>query len=182
MLFDDVKSSSADVTQYLWAWLDSYARGMDKQDRNDLSETEWHNCINELCAKLYNDLSIIDTKASGLISSNSILTGILSLISFYSSSEASGALVTEGLKIITFSLLCASFIALMLNVSATYLYWSTVTEISTRTDVDDRARNLIRIRNSRTIRFRISFLLHMFVIFSGLLVVFTAMLKLLLTG
>jgi hypothetical protein len=159
-LFDDVRTSSTDITSYLWAWLDAQARGYGKNDRSAFTDDEWRLAIHKLSAKLYEDLSILDAKANGLISTNSISTAVISFVTF--SVNSGNGIIRSGelFKIFCYVLLLIAIASLLLNISVIYVYWSTTTEISEQTDVDDRARSLIRVRNERTRRYRVAFILH----------------------
>lgn len=154
-LLQDVQTGEKDIAAYLKAWLDRYAESHGKDSREPLSKDEESKAIRELCTDLYGDLSILDSKSNGLIASNAITTAVFSLLALSSSLLGPGGPIQSAALL----LLMLSIVALMLNVSVLYVYWSTTDDIS---HVRGRVRveKLIRLRNGRTRRYRIAFLVH----------------------
>jgi hypothetical protein len=169
-LLQDVRTRKSDISRYLKCWLDRYAESHGKESGAPLSKDEESKAVRELCTDLYGDLSILDSKSNGLIASNAITTAVFSLLALSSSLLGPGGLIQSAALL----LLMLSIVALMLNVSVLYVYWSTTDDIShVRGSV--RVEKLIRLRNRRTRRYRIAFLVH-FAVLGALLILVLALL------
>lgn len=176
-LLEDVRIGSSDITEYLNTWLDHHARSRGKGDHEGLSKDESRDAVRELCGHMYENLSILDAKGSGLIASNAIITAIFSILALSQGDPTSVFRQGGFIQSAALILLIPSLLSLILNVSVLSVYWSTTREISEQTDVTDRARSLIRIRNERTRRYRLAFLLHMAVMMVALALLLLALLK-----
>lgn len=166
-LWGDLRTGAADISEYLNAWLDHHARSCGKPDRNHLAAEETRAAVRDLCAHMYENLSILDAKGSGLIGSNAATTAILSVLAFAAPTAGAGLWVSPMAHTASLVLLAPSLLALGLNVSVLHVFWSSAREISEQTGITDRARMLLRIRNERTKRYRLAFWLHMLVLVIG---------------
>ena len=169
-LFGDVITTSSDVSEYVSAWVDQYARSHEIENLNEDQERQ---AIHDLCAHMYENLSILDQKSSALVSSNALTTGILAILAFTSSAVEIGI---GRVSDFCLALLTPSLISLVLSVSVINVYWSTTREITGQTGIADRARSLLRLRSSRTFRYRWAHLLHFGVLCSALLIMIVAFL------
>lgn len=176
-LLEDVRTGSSDITEYLNCWLDHYARSHGKSGHSALDEDEKRSAVRELCPHMYENLSILDAKSGALIASNSITTAIFSIIALNEADPESIFRLGGFIQSTALILLVPSLIALIFNVSVLFVYWSTTKEISELTSVSDRARSLIRIRNARTRRYRVAFLVHFAVLSAALTILLLALLK-----
>jgi hypothetical protein len=170
-IFGDIVTTASDISEYVSAWVDHYARS---HEITILNEDQERQAIHELCAHMYENLTILDQKSSALVSSNALTTGILAILSF--SSPING-IATGRVRDISLFLLTPSLISLLLSVTVISVYWSTTREITGQTGIQDRARSLLRLRSGRTLRYRIAYLLHLCVLGGALIIMILAFLK-----
>jgi len=176
-MFEDIRTSATGISEYLNTWIDHYARSHGKSGRDNLSAEEERQAVRSLCSHMYENLSILDTKSSGLIGSNAITTAIFALLALSPSSAGTLFAATNVVRIVSMGFLIISLISLILNVSVLVVYWSTTTEYSEATSTVDRARSLIRIRNGRTRRYRVAFVIHLAILCLALTLFVAILLK-----
>jgi len=107
---------------------------------------------------MYGNLTILDAKANVLIASSSIFTAALGIILTTGLQSSQHWLVTA-LSLDTI----ISLISVLLAISVVSVHWSTVEELELPY-IDDFVRHLVYVRNSRTLRYRAAWLLHIVVI------------------
>jgi hypothetical protein len=170
-LFGDIITTASDISEYVSAWVDQYARSHEIQN---LSEDQERQAVHELCDHMYQNLSILDQKSNALVASNALTTGILAILAFSTPiAEFSAGRVRQ----IALFLLTPSLISLILSVTVISVYWSTTREITGQTGIRDRARSLLRLRSGRTLRYRIAYLIHLLVLCAALIIMILAFLK-----
>lgn len=172
-VFGDIVTTASDISEYITAWLDQYARGHEITALNDDQERQ---AIHELCDHMYQNLSILDSKSNALVASNAIITGILAFLTFSSPSTnifRSGSSIQQT----ALFLLTPSLISLVLSVTVISVYWSTTREITGQTGIRDRARSLLRLRSGRTLRYRLAYIIHLGVLTAALLIMILVFLK-----
>lgn len=167
-LVGDLGTSSTEVTEYVDAWLGYHARSSGKE-QHELTPAETRTAARDLCNHLYDNLTILDSKAAGLISANALMTGILSILAFTLPADQTAAAFSEVARFTALILLPVSLLSLGINASVLYVFWSNAKEIAGLVQPTDRARMLFRIRNERTKRYKIAFWMHLSVIFVGFL-------------
>lgn len=113
---------------------------------------------------LYRDLTILDGKSASLLQFNSI---IIALVSFNISFMSNEAALTRYVLFASFFVMMLSAFILLLVV---WVHWSYEEQAS---DFRLEMRNLVRVRTSRTIRYRLSWQLAFLGMF--LLIAFHAM-------
>jgi hypothetical protein len=123
-IFGDIVTRASDISEYVSAWVDQYARS---HEIPSLSEDQERQAIHELCAHMYENLTILDQKASALVSSNALTTGILAILGL---SSPIGGLEIGRARGISLFLLTPSLISLILSVTVISVYWSTTREIT----------------------------------------------------
>lgn len=162
-LFEDVGTSAKDIRAYLAAQKRHYARRDGKKSWDEVDEKEKIEAAQDLCSSLYQDLSIVDAKAGGLIASNAIVTAIFALVSL-TPPGAGGSETPDAMWFASTAIVIVSLAALVLNVSVLNLYWLTASQIEQPEPDEDpflRAVELIKRRNRRTMRYRIAYRLHL---------------------
>ncbi len=97
---------------------------------------------------LYECLSILDAKSSSLLSFNSIIIAVFAIFLTRPLSSAEWLLVNGGMM----TVLLSAFLLL----SVVWVHWSSTPELN---DAGEHGRRLLEIRNSRTVRYRISWYL-----------------------
>ena len=108
---------------------------------------------------LYNSLSILDTKTDTLVAFNALLFAICSLL--ISPTFGESALAGPGYLALASIILSTvfTFVSAILLLNVIWVHWSPTTDlIQTACHID----NLLRIRNERTIRFRLAWWLTLF--------------------
>jgi hypothetical protein len=163
-LFEDVGTSVEAIDQYLNAQKALYARRSGCKRWEDLDAPQQTEAAQDLCSKIYDDLSILDGKASGLIASNAIVTAIFALIALAPLGASSVPADPSPIWFASMGFVIVSLVALILNVLVLNLYWSTTSHIrlqaAPNSDPFVRTRPLIERRNKRTRKYRIAYLLH----------------------
>lgn len=187
----DTPLSDIDVGRYLDTW-EKYHNEMENVefDHNSKRGSEFQpnklRAANTLSDHLYQNLSIIDAKASALITSNSIVTGLIFAaiinrqIFLHSKSTVININkyryeinVYSCFSSITTFLLMLSLIALYINLSVVKVKWSAADDFHSRETPFDRARSLIKTRSRRTRTYRLSLFIHRIVIlFSAIITLF----------
>jgi hypothetical protein len=164
-LFEDVGTRPEDIAKYLEAQKRHYARRSGKDDWNALDTREKTKAAHDLCSSLYQDLSIVDAKAGGLIASNAIVTAIFALVSLTPPGPGPAHAAPGLMWLASTGFVIVSLAALILNVSVLHLYWLTTEQIHEESDPDKdpflRAIGLVKRRNRRTKRYRIAYRLHL---------------------
>ena len=180
MNFDDVGTSAEGINAYLDAQKLLYARRNGETGWDRLSAQQRTEAAQDLCSKIYEDLSILDSKASGLIASNAITTAIFALIALAPLGGDYVPTRPSPIWFISMGFVIVSLVALILNVLVLNLYWSTTSHIHAQAEPDSdpfvRTRPLVERRNKRTRKYRIAYLLHLgllglaFLLFLALLI------------
>lgn len=164
-LFEDVGTSAEDIGDYLDAQKQLYARRNGKTAWDKLSAQQRTEAAQDLCSKIYEDLSILDGKASGLIASNAITTAIFALIALAPLGADSVPTNPGPIWFISMGFVIVSLVALILNVLVLNLYWSTTSHIHAQAEPESdpflRNRPLVERRNKRTRKYRIAYQLHL---------------------
>jgi hypothetical protein len=159
-LFSDIGTEPEDISHYVNVWLADWAREQSLGPYDHLDDSDKVAGVRSLCQKLYEDLSVLDAKASGLISTNAITTALISAAAFTVKNPLIQVpFVVPHIALIV--LLLFSITALALNASVLDLSWTKATELEERVQRRDRAKKLLAVRNKRTMRYRLSLLLHM---------------------
>ena len=92
---------------------------------------------------LYKDLNALDAKASGLASANAVVFAVLTLA------------LTETSPLLFKLAFCLSALSLVCVLTVIFVRWSTAVEIEEAT-LEGMVKTICRVRNSRTIRYRIA--------------------------
>lgn len=161
-IFEDVRNGPADRNKYLDAWLTNHALSMGKSDAGSLDAAQKEQAVCRLCDKLYDDLSILDNKSNALTASNAVVTAFLSLIVV--AGVSAERILSPFLTIASALLLTLSVTSLVLNISVVSLYWTKAEDLEEGRNPRLRAEGLLEVRNSRTKRYRLAFLSHLFVL------------------
>lgn len=110
---------------------------------------------------LYGCLSILDAKAQSLLGFNSIILAVFAIFLTRPLSWGQSIAANAGMALILSSSL--------LLLSVVWIHWSTTTDLG---DVDEHALRLLAVRNRRTLRYRVAWLLSVASLFAlGLLLV-----------
>jgi hypothetical protein len=164
-LFEDVGTGADDIRKYLDAQRRHYARRCGKDDWDELDRKEKTKAAQDLCSHLYEDLSILDTKAGALIASNAIVTAIFALISLTPFGADPVPTTHSTMWFASTAFVIGSLAALILNVSVLDLVWLTTSQIHEEADPDrdpfHRTGALVEQRNKRTKKYRIAYRLHL---------------------
>ena len=160
-LLSDVRTDAQFIRKYIRAWSYFYLI----KEGNDLRETSLEEIEERiprayaaLFDHMYGNLTILDAKANVLIASSSIFTAALGIILTTGLQSSQHWLVTA-LSLDTI----ISLISVLLAISVVSVHWSTVEELELPY-IDDFVRHLVYVRNSRTLRYRAAWLLHIVVI------------------
>lgn len=184
-LFEDVGTSANEISAYLDAQKKLYARRAGRKGWHELGAPQQTEAAQDLCSKIYEDLSILDGKASGLIASNAIVTAIFALIALAPMGASSVPADPGPFWFVSMGFVIVSLVALILNVLVLNLYWSTTSHIQAQAEPDSdpflRTRPLVERRNKRTKKYRIAYQLHL-ALLGATLVLFLVLLVMVLVG
>lgn len=102
----------------------------------------------ELFQHLYGCLSILDAKAQSLLGFNSIILAVFAIFLTRPLSSSQAVAAHGGMAIILLSSL--------LLLSIVWIHWSTTADLA---DADVHAQRLLSVRNRRTVRYRVAWLM-----------------------
>lgn len=158
-IYDDIRLNSASIERYIKSWAYFHfvkeAEPIADWRREDFIKHS-PQAYAALFDHMYGNLNILDGKARALISSTSILTAILSILIF--KFEHAEGFFTDCLLIATLF----SLFSMFLGVLVVSLYWSTPDQLR-QPDLRALVVNLVKVRNRRTICYRLAWLLHLVV-------------------
>lgn len=109
----------------------------------------------ELFQHLYGCLSILDDKASSLLSFNSIVIAVFAIVMTSPITSTGFFLAGAGMAAVT--------ISSVLLMSVVWIHWSTTDDLK---KLDEHAYRLLQVRRSRTIRYRLAWWFSMLGIFA----------------
>lgn len=158
-LYDDIRLNPASIDRYI----ESYAYFHFVKEAEPVTDWSSEDFITNtpqayaaLFDHMYGNLNILDGKARALISSTSILTAILSILIFQFE-HAEVFFISCLLTATLFSLF-----SMFLGVLVVSLYWSTADQLR-QPDLRALVVNLVKVRNRRTICYRLAWILHLVV-------------------
>lgn len=163
-----LKDRPEDTRRYINAWMHFYIvksgknlELLSKEER----ERALHQANAALHSHLYENLTILDTKANVLASSASIFTAALGII-LSNSAQHWDKFIVIYLALST----CVSIISVLLVISVVFVAWSTPDQLD-EPDLDSLVRHLVDIRNCRTRRYIFAWILHIIVVLSSLSII-----------
>lgn len=170
----DTRTDRTSVLNYIdaWScfWLVKEGRYNEKSSQDELKKLA-PSAYGALVDHVYQNLTILDAKSNVLIASASIFTAALGIILSTGHSLNENWLVVS-LSVTTF----ISLISVIFTLSVVYVHWSSAADLNDLHIVNHVYR-LVDIRNSRTLRFRIAWTLHIVVIVFSFAMIFGKLLS-----
>lgn len=165
---EDVRTDPESVRKYIDSWTYFYfiKSGHNPKAVEEYQPNNKGEAFAALFDHIYNNLSILDRKALCLTISCSFFSASLLAI-LPGMQERTGSIL---LTSVIYLSLMGSLFALVLSLSVVLVHWSTSDEL-VRPDLDSLVRHVVLIRNLRTFRYRIAWLMHVSVIGISLILV-----------